>query len=501
MTVRLPTRCLLLLVGPSGAGKSTWAATQFRPEQIVASDQLRALVGAGPFDQRAGQDAFEVLDLVLERRLRRGLLTVLDTLGLDAGRRAAYRALAAEHGLACHAVRFDTPAATCRQRNRARAQPVPAKVLTAQLASYQSARAALDEEGYAGVHEPGPVTVVPPVMLAAPSAAARQEEDPMPLRFGLQIPRFDWAPDIGAGLSAVARAAEAAGFDSLWVMDHVLQIPQVGREWDPMLDAYSALGFLAAATTRCRLGALVSPVTYRPPAHLAKIVASLDVLSGGRAVCGLGAGWFEREHRLYGFGFPPRGERLDLLQDALELLPLMWGPGAPAYTGRRVSVAEAICYPRPVQDRIPILVGGQGERRTLALVARYADACNLFGPPDTVRHKLSVLAEHCRQAGRNLAEIEVTHLSTVLRADDVAAAIESRRPAASTPEAYAEAVNAGSTHENIGRFRALAEAGVHTAIVSLADLGPESVAAFGPVIAAFTGRRASRLPDQGPDRP
>lgn len=204
MTIRLPTRCLVVLVGPSGAGKSTWAEQQFRPEQIVSSDRLRTLVGTGPHDQRAGQDAFEVLDLVLERRLRRGLLTVVDTLGLDADRRAAYRRQAERHGLACHVVRFDTPAATCRRRNKERDQPVPPKVLTAQLAVYQTAREAVGQEGYAAVHDAGPVTVVPTALVGAPQAAIRQKEQPMPLRFGLQIPRFDWAEDIGTGLRELA---------------------------------------------------------------------------------------------------------------------------------------------------------------------------------------------------------------------------------------------------------------------------------------------------------
>ena len=164
-------------------------------------------------------------------------------------------------------------------------------------------------------------------------------------------------------------------------MDHFLQIPQIGREWEDMLESYTTLGYLAGVTGRVTLGTLVTGITYRNLAHLAKIVATLDVLSGGRAVCGLGAAWFEREHRLYGWDFPPRRERYALLEDALELLPLMWGPGAPRFEGRTVTVDEAICYPRPLQERIPILVGGSGERRTLRLVARHADACNLFGDP------------------------------------------------------------------------------------------------------------------------
>jgi len=137
------------------------------------------------------------------------------------------------------------------------------------------------------------------------------------------------------------RKAEA-GFTSLWLMDHVIQIPQVGREWEDMLESHTTLGFLAGVTERIRLGTLVTGITYRNIAHLAKIVATLDVLSGGRAMCGIGAAWFEREHRLYGWEFPPLRERFARLEDALELLPLMWGPGAPAFEGRTIRVAESV---------------------------------------------------------------------------------------------------------------------------------------------------------------
>ena len=157
-------------------------------------------------------------------------------------------------------------------------------------------------------------------------------------------------------------------------------------------------------------------------AHLGKIVATLDVVSGGRALCGIGAGWFEREHRLYGWEFPPLRERFARLEDALELLPLMWGPGSPRFEGRTVTVEEAICYPRPLQERVPILVGGSGERRTLRLVARHADACNLFGDPETVRHKVAVLRSHCEAEGRDPAEVTVTHLAAARVVADGAAA-------------------------------------------------------------------------------
>ncbi len=490
-TVRLPIPCLVVLVGASGSGKSTWAGANFRPGQIVASDDLRALVGEGRGDRRAGTDAFDVLDLVLERRLRRRLTTVVDTLGLAAERRAQYRALAARHGLACHAVVFETPAAVCRARNKARDHPIAPKVLTAQLAAAAAITATLGDEGFDGIHKAGPVELVPQQLVSAPEQAARQREAPMPLRFGLQIPGFTWEggpPQIGARLGAVAVAAEQAGFTSLWVMDHFVQIPQVGREWEDLLESYTTLGFLAGRTSTIRLGALVTGVTYRNLAHLAKIVATLDVVSGGRAVCGLGAAWFEREHKLYGYEFPPTKIRYQLLEDALELLPLMWGSGNPRFRGRTITIPEAICYPRPLQPRIPILVGGSGEKKTLALVARYANACNLFGDPATVRRKLGILGGHCLEGDRTLASIKVTHLSTVLAGrsrKEVAETLERLRPRAVSPENFASRVSAGTVDDHVGRFRQLVEAGVQTAIVHLPDLSPAAVERFAEVIAAF----------------
>ncbi len=491
VTVRLPIGCLVVLVGASGSGKSTWARTNFRPSQIVASDDLRALVGEGENDQRAGTDAFAVLDLVLERRLRRRLTTVVDTLGLDAERRAGYLALAARHGVACHAVVFDTPAPVCRARNKQRDRPVPAKVLTGQLAALAPAVGALAGEGFDGVHPAGPVELVPRQLFSAPEQAARQREATMPLRFGLQIPSFTWEggpPVIGPRLAEVATAAEQAGFTSLWVMDHFVQIPQVGPEWQDMLDSYTTLGFLAGRTSTIRLGTLVTGVTYRNLAHLAKIVATLDVVSGGRAICGLGAGWFEREHKLYGWEFPPTKVRYDLLQDALELLPLMWGSGTPRFAGRTTTIPEATCYPRPLQAKIPILVGGSGEKRTLRLVARYADACNLFGDPATVRRKVGILGGHCFDEGRTLASITVTNLSTVLvgpTREDVDRAVERYRPRSLSAEDFATRVSAGTVEDHVGRFRQYAEAGVQTAIVNLPNLDTAAVECFAEVIAAF----------------
>jgi len=490
--VRLPTRALVVLVGPSGAGKSDWAVRHFDAAQIVSSDALRSLVGEGPHDQRAGTDAFALLDEVVDRRLRRGLLTVVDSLALDAARRRGYVEAARRFGVPCFAIAFDVDAATCRQRNRRRDRPVPSTVLSGQLRVWPQVHEALADEGFDGVLSPGDVALVPEALLAAPAAAARQRQEGMPMRFGLQISAFQW-PDRPHGtaqrLAAIARAAEEAGFSSVWVMDHMIQVPQVGREWEDILDSYTTLGYLAAVTRTCRLGVLVTALTFRNVSHLGKIVATLDVLSGGRAVCGLGAAWFAREHTAYGWTLPPAPARFALLEEALQLLPLMWGPGAPAFDGEILGRREAICYPRPIQEHVPILVGGGGERRTLRLVAEHADACNLMGEPDVVRHKVAVLADHCRDVGRDPSEVEVTHLSPVVVGrgrDEVVELVDAIRGRSATRVAAMERLTAGTVEEHVGRFRLLAEAGVQNAIVSLADLEDgAAIERFAPVIAAF----------------
>jgi len=481
VSVRIVAPSLVVLVGASASGKTTWVAEQFEAHQVVSSDALRGLLGEGEHDLRASSDAFDVLDSVVDRRLNRGLLTVVDTLGLEPERRTAWQAIAARHGVPCYAVAFDTPAAECRARNRKRRHQVPAKVLAQQLETFASTSL----EGFAQVFAPDAVEIVPPAFAAAPAAASRQAATPKRLRFGLQISRFDDIPR----LAEIAAAAEEAGFDSLWVMDHFIQIPQVGREWDAMLESWTTLGYLAACTGRISLGTLVTGITYRNVAHVGKLAATLDVLSNGRAVCGIGAGWFEREHRAYGWRFPAPAERYAILEDALRLYPLLWGPGAPAFSGDAIGEIETICYPRPVQDRIPILVGGSGERRTLKLVARYADACNLFGDAEVVRHKVSVLAKHCAAEGRDPAQIEITHLGACLMGEDrrhVEQLVDEQLPTGASRHAYAASVNAGTIDDHIGRFRELADAGVQHAIVGLPDLrGPEPVRRMTDVIGAF----------------
>ena len=493
MAMRLPGTSLVVLVGPSGSGKSYWAAQWFRPEQVVSSDALRGMVGVDEHDQRAGADAFELLDLIVDRRLSRGLLTVVDTLGLDPARRAAYLELARRRRVSCHAVLFDTPADVCRARNRSRARSVPTKVLNDQFVARDKSAAAIPTEGFDRIHTAGEaVDIVPAEFVDAGIAAERQSLQPARLSFGLQLSSFVGAGTDGrfaARLGEVASIAEAVGFTSLWVMDHVVQIPQVGRAWEDIPESWTTLAWLAARTETLRLGTLVTGVTLRNPAHLAKIVATLDVLSGGRAECGIGLAWWEWEHRTYGWRFPPTAERYELLEDVLQLLPLMWGPGSPPFEGNIVKVPETICYPRPVQERVPILVGGSGERRTLALVARYADACNLFGDPETVRRKVSTLAEHCEAIGRDPADVRVTHLSTAMVAAtrrEVAAAIERLAAKGETPEGAAARFGAGTVDDQVGRYRLLADAGVQTAIVSIPDAWtPGALESFGRVIESF----------------
>jgi F420-dependent oxidoreductase-like protein len=241
-------------------------------------------------------------------------------------------------------------------------------------------------------------------------------------RFGLQIPNFTY-PGVGdrdlfARVAEIAGAAEESGFDSVWVMDHFYQIAGVGPRTDPMLEAYTLLGALAARTSTVSLGTMVTGVTYRNPALLAKEVTTLDIISSGRAILGIGAAWNEDEHVGYGFTFPPLGERLDRLQEALQICRAIFTEEAPSFSGRYYRIHEALGFPRPIRpEGIPILVGGSGERRTLRLVAQYADACNLFGDLDTIKHKLEVLDRHCDAVGRDPATITKTRLGTLVIAD------------------------------------------------------------------------------------
>ena len=232
------------------------------------------------------------------------------------------------------------------------------------------------------------------------------------MQLDLHISRFDWAggpAGIGPGVAALAKRAEAIGIRTLSFMDHFFQMDWMAPATDPMLEGYTALGFVAGCTERLRLRLLVTGVTYRHPGLLAKTVTTLDVLSGGRAELGIGAAWYEREHLGLGVPFPPTAERFERLEEALQICPQMWSADDGAYDGKHYQLAATICSPMPASSPRPrIMIGGGGEKKTLRLVAQYADACNIFGDVNEVAHKLDVLRRHCDTLGRDPNEIEVT---------------------------------------------------------------------------------------------
>jgi F420-dependent oxidoreductase-like protein len=232
------------------------------------------------------------------------------------------------------------------------------------------------------------------------------------MKLGLQIPSFTWpggAAEIGPTLAAVARTADGAGYDSIWVMDHFFQISMVGAPEEPMLEAYTTLSFLAAHTQAAGLGTLVTGVTYRHPGILAKMVSTLDVLSGGRAWLGIGAAWNDEEHAGLGVPFPPVSERFERLEEALRIVLQMWSDDEGPFEGRHYRLARTLNSPQPLSEPRPrILIGGGGERKTLRLVAQYADACNFFTGPAELPAKLDVLRRHCDAVGRDFDSIMKT---------------------------------------------------------------------------------------------
>jgi alkanesulfonate monooxygenase len=230
------------------------------------------------------------------------------------------------------------------------------------------------------------------------------------MKLALHVTDFDYQGGpaaIGPTLARIASSAEQTGLDALTVMDHLFQISMVGPHQDPMLEAYTTLGYLAGVTSRIRLGAMVTAAVYRPPGLLVKAVTALDVLSGGRAFLGIGAAWNEQEATGLGLPFPPVAERFGRLEEVLRIARQMWSSEDGPFRGTYYQLDATINSPQPVQQRVPILIGGGGERKTLRLVARYADACNLFAGPEA-EHKLQVLREHCEAEGRNYDEIDKT---------------------------------------------------------------------------------------------
>ena len=312
------------------------------------------------------------------------------------------------------------------------------------------------------------------------------------MRFGLQIPNFAPNEPPGTtfdGVVDMAMAAEESGFDSVWVMDHFYQLPPMGGPSQPMLDSYTLLGALAARTSRVRLGTMVTGVTYRNPAHLAKIVTTLDVISSGRAILGVGAAWYDVEHEGLGFDFPPAGERLDRLEETLQICRAMFTEDAPSFDGRYYRIHEARNIPPPVQiGGPPILVGGGGEKRTLNLVARYADMCNLFGDAATIAHKVDVLRGHCKAVGRDPSAVTVSRLSTlvVTGSDEETTAtkkflrdVTGEEPAGS---------DVGTPEQLVARIEELAEAGVEYFVFNIPTGTPETVRQVGREVVGALSR-------------
>ena len=245
------------------------------------------------------------------------------------------------------------------------------------------------------------------------------------LRLGLQIPSFTYPGvepvDLFENVADIAVRAERSGFDSVWVMDHFYQLPGLGRPDENMFEAYSLLCALAARTSTVRLGAMVGGMTYRNPAFLAKQVTALDVISKGRAIWGIGAGWFEKEHLDYGYEFGTFTDRFEKLEEGLQIIKSMFTEHTTTFEGKWFTVRDAFNTPKPVQaGGPPVLIGGSGERKTLRMVAQYADACNVFGTPDQIRHLMGVLDAHCERLGRNPADICRTRLGTLVVGETMA---------------------------------------------------------------------------------
>jgi F420-dependent oxidoreductase-like protein len=268
-------------------------------------------------------------------------------------------------------------------------------------------------------------------------------------------------------------------------MDHFYQLPALGGESQPMLESYTLLGGLAARTTAIRLGALVTGVTYRNPAILAKVVTTLDVISSGRAILGIGAAWHDIEHEALGVEFPPAGERLDRLEEAVPICRAMFREDHPSFEGRYYRISDARNLPRPVQpDGPPILIGGGGEKRTLRLVARYADYCNITGDTDVIRHKVGVLRQHCEAEGRDPKAVTVSRLSTLVltnSAQETADTWELLRGAVGDDAA---GFDVGEEDAIVTRIEELADAGVEYCIFNMPISGVDAVRRAGELLQA-----------------
>src|SRR5437764_1372926 len=306
--------------------------------------------------------------------------------------------------------------------------------------------------------------------------------------FGLQIPGFRHAgaPDVEMfdRTLANALAAEDGGFSSVWVMDHFWQLPALGGPDEPILEAYTLLGALAARTERVELGTLVTGVTYRNPALVAKTITTLDIISKGRAILGIGAAWYDVEHTGYGYDYPSDRERLDRLEEAVQICRAMFREEQPTFHGKYYRVDGARNVPRPLRPGgPPIMIGGSGERRTLKLVAEYADMCNIHGGPETVRHKLAVLRKHCEDVGRDPSEITTTRLATLVLVPDADEAARVRSFLSGLAgDDFEERFLVGEADDVVSGVDELIAAGLDGLIFNMPLSDPETVAKAGKLL-------------------
>ena len=320
----------------------------------------------------------------------------------------------------------------------------------------------------------------------------------LPITLDLHIPNFNYpgvsSEQVFDRLVEIATTAEGSGFSSVSLMDHLHQIPGVGPEENWMFEGSTMLSAIAARTSTVTLGLLVGSVTYRNPALAAKVTTTLDIVSGGRAWHGLGAGWFEGEHNAYGFAFPPLKERFELLEEALQITRSMFTQERTTFAGTHFQVDGAYNNPKPIRGDIPILIGGSGERKTLRMVAQYADGCNLFGDPEKAKHLLGVLEGHCERLGRDSSEITKTGMGIVAIGathEAAQAKVEAMR-AAGIPEERLAGVLAGDPDTVAERAQAMADVGIEGMTISMPDVHDlEAVELAGRAIApVFAGAAA-----------
>jgi F420-dependent oxidoreductase-like protein len=323
------------------------------------------------------------------------------------------------------------------------------------------------------------------------------------MQFGLQHPNYNFdydghdASQIIDSLKNLATRAENLGFDSFWVMDHFHQISPVGKQEDPMLEGWTTISVLAGITSRIKLGTLVTGIIYRHPSVLAKMGATLDVLSKGRLFMGIGAAWNQQESLAYSIPFPPTKERLLRLEEAVQIIRKMWTEEEPAATfnGKYYQINNAYCNPKPIQKPSPpIMIGGSGERYTLKIIAKYADACNLFGSTETVKRKLSILNEHCKSVGRDYDSILKTKLGFVVIDNDkkmVEKRLQQIISSGIPKEQVGEFVIYGTSDDVLKQIELLEEVGIQYLIV---DLEPyrelEALEIFGNTIVKKMSRTA-----------